>query len=137
MRCCEHRRDAPSGIRKAGWRGRGRVQTWSSEMTMLSVIGARVIRHGRTGGQVHTGLIRHVTSDTRSLITLGIAHIGHMSHPPHISRHQTSHSTTRHLPANSQEGIKLVQRIQRQKGNVMKAISSYLDFLMFSDFMTS
>ena len=27
------------------------------------------------------GLIRHVTSDTRSLITPGIAHIGHMSHP--------------------------------------------------------
>ena len=133
MRCCEHRRDARSGIWKAGWRGRARA----AEMTMLSVIGARVIRHGRTGGQVHTGLIRHVTSDTRSLITLGIAHIGHMSHPPHISRHQTSHSTTRHLPANSQEGIKLVKRIQRQKGNVMRAVSSYLDFLMFSDFMTS
>ena len=65
MRCCEHRRDARSGIWKAGWRGRAR----DAEMTMLSVIGARVIRHGRTGDRSHTGLIRHVTSDTRSLIT--------------------------------------------------------------------
>lgn len=85
---------------------------------MLSVIGARVIRHGRTGGQVHTGLIRHVTSDTRSLITRGITHIGHMSHPPHTP--DTRHRTTRHLPANSQEGIKLVQR----KEYVMRAILS-------------
>ena len=80
---------------------------------MLSVIGARVIRHGRTGDRSHTGLIRHVTSDTRSLITLGITHIGHMSHPPHTP-------DTRHLPANSQEGIKLVQR----KEYVMRAILS-------------
>ena len=87
-------------------------------MTMLSVIGARVIRHGWTGGQVHTGLIRHVTSDTRSLITLGITHIGHMSHPPHTP--DTRHRTARHLPVNSQEGIKLVQR----KEYVMRAILS-------------
>ena len=71
------------------------------------------------------GLIRHVTSDTRSLITPGIAHIGHMSHPtPSDTRHHTRSYVCNVRASSSQEGIKRVQRIQRQREYVMRAISS-------------
>ena len=84
---------------------------------MLSVIGARVIRHGRTGDRSHTGLIRHVTSDTRSLITRAQL-------TPSDFRLQTQEICN--VCMDSQEGIKLVQRISRQREFVMRSISSPL-----------